>query len=70
MEKLLKVFLSQQSVVSDEAGQMQCVSRRLIDCGVSLQFFTDHFHILIFTLEITHRKTTTIKKKTDGSLST
>lgn len=50
-QKAEEVFLSQQAVVCDEAGQIGGVSRRLVDCGMGLQLLTYHLHILRFTLD-------------------
>ena len=45
------MFLSQQAVVSDEAGQSGGFSWRLVDRGMGLQLLTDHLHILRLTLD-------------------
>lgn len=49
-EKSYEAFLTQQAVVSDEAGQIRGVSWRLVDRSMGLQLFADQPYILRFTL--------------------
>lgn len=49
-EKLYEAFLTQQAMVSDEAGQVRGMSWALVDCSMGLQLFTDQPNILRFTL--------------------